>query len=82
MTREKVDEALSIVAEIDHLKHFTSYCRKCWGILRIQRYKKIRFQTSYGALDDSMQFSKELTDKILDTIENYISDKEKELEEL
>ena len=82
MTRDTLKEALCLDAEIEHLKHFVQYCRNCWKILRIQRYKHIKLETSYGCLQDSMTLSGELADRILDTIEGYIADKEKEMEDL
>lgn len=82
MTKEILDKGLTIQAEIETLQHFVDYCRKCWKILRIRRYKKIRLETSYGILADSVRVSPELADKILDTIEEYIAEKEKELESL
>ena len=82
MTRDTLNKALRIDDEIINLKHFVSYCRNCWKILRIQRYKHIKFETSYGCLKDSISVQPELADRILDTIEEYIAEKEKELSEL
>ena len=82
MTKETLNKALLMQAEIDKLQRFVRYCKNCWKILRIQRYKKVKFETAYGMLKDSISVSPELADRILDTIEEYIADKKKELESL
>lgn len=86
MTKEMLDKGLSIQAEIESLQHFVDYCQKCWKILyirtRTRRRKKIRLETSYGILADEIIVSTELADRILNTIEEYIAEKEKELESL
>lgn len=82
MTKEILDKGLSIQTEIKSLRHFVDCCKNCWKILRIRRYKKIKFQTAYGALADEITVSTELADRILDTIEDYIAEKEEELESL
>lgn len=82
MTNDQLDKGLHIAAEIRELKHFVSVCHSCWKIIRIQRLKKYRLETSYGFLAGSIRLSPELADRIVETIEEYIADKEKELESL
>lgn len=84
MTEEMLEKGLAIQTEIKTLQHFVDYCQKCWKILyiRTRRRKKIRLETAYGILADSISVKPELADRILNTIEEYIAEKEKELESL
>lgn len=82
MTKEMLNKGLAIQTEIKTLQHFVDCCENCWKILHIQRYKKIKFVTAYGALADEIRVSPELAERILNTIEEYIAEKEKELESL
>lgn len=82
MTKDVLERGVFIQEEIQRLQHFVNYYKNCWKILRINRYKKIGLETSYGALFDSIIISPELAARILDTIEKYITEKQEEFDKL
>lgn len=82
MTKEQIDRGNVLSEEIRTLKDFVWTCEKCWKILKINKATKIRLKTSYGCLHDDIKVSHELSERILATIEQYISEKEAELERL
>lgn len=82
MTEEQINRGIVLNNEIKTLRDFTKTCRNCWKILRINKATKIRLKTSYGCLYDDIKVSHELSERILATIEQYISEKEAELESL
>jgi len=68
--------------EIRTLKDFVRTCENCWKFLRINKATELRLKTNYGCLRDDIKVSYELSERILATIEQYISEKEAELERL
>lgn len=83
MTDKELNKAMEISYEIKRLKHFVADCKSCWKVLRLHRITKpFELQTSYGAISNYLEVSTELAERILATIEQYVSEKQKELEDM
>lgn len=83
MTSEELCKANTLSKEIHDLTWFVKTCRSCWRVLRIKaKIKSLKLKTAYGMLNDEIEVSTELSEKILNVIEQHIHEKEKELEEI
>ena len=83
MTSEELYKANALSKEIRDLTWFVKTCRSCWRVLRIKpKIKSLKLKTVYGPLNDEIEVSTELSEKILNVIEQHIYEKEKELEEI
>lgn len=83
MTSEELCKANALSKEIHDLTWFVKTCRSCWCVFRIKaKIKSLKLKTAYGVLNDEIEVSTELSEKILNVIEQYIHEKEKELEEI
>ena len=83
MTSEELYKANALSKEIHDLTWFVKTCRSCWRVLRIKaKIKSLKLKTVYGALNDEIEVNTELSEKILNVIEQHIYEKEKEFEEI
>lgn len=83
MTDKELNKAMEIYYEIKRLNHFVYDCKLCWHILRLHRITKpYELQTSYGAISNHLEVSGELAERILKVIEDYIAEKQAELEQM
>ena len=82
MTEEVLRKGILLQADIRKLEEFVDCCKKCWKILWIYRPKRMKLVTAYGALVDRIEVPKELSTRILQTIEQYIAEKKEEFDKL
>ena len=81
MTEETLEKANNYRKQIKELNWFVSDCVKCWHILRLH-HPKFKLHTGYGYISNEVEVSKELANRILKTIEEYVSGLEDELEKM
>lgn len=81
MTEETLRKANDCKEQIDILKRFVHDCENCWHILRLYN-KRFQLKTGYGFISNEIEVSRELAERILKTIEEYISELEYELKNL
>lgn len=81
MTEETLEKAVDYKQQINELKKFVRDCRSCWNILRLYN-KRFKLKTAYGYLSNEIEVTKELSERILKTIEDYTHELETELEKM
>ena len=81
MTEETLMKANDCKKQICELKRFVHDCENCWHILRLYN-KRFKLKTGYGFISNELEVSRELAERILKTIEEYISELENELKNL
>lgn len=82
MTDETLEKAVDYKQQINELKKFVRDCRSCWNILRLY-YKRFKLKTApYGHVSNEIEVTKELSERILKTIEDYTHELETELEKM
>ena len=82
MTEETLEKAVDYKQQINELKKFVRDCRSCWNILWLHNNKRFKLKTAYGYLSNEIEVTKELSERILKTIENYTHELETELEKM
>ena len=82
MTEEVLRKGICLQADIHRLEEFVDCCKRCWKILWIYRPKRMKLVTAYGGLLDRIEVPRELSTRILQTIEQYIAEKKEEFEKL
>lgn len=86
MTDETLEKAVNYKQQINELKKFVRNCRSCWNILWLHNNnnnnKRFKLKTAYEYLSDEIEVTKELSERILKTIENYTHELETELEKM
>ncbi len=80
MTKENLKKANDYAKQIYTLKNFIQ--NTCWQHRIILRHPKFKVETWYGAGTDYIEVDKELAKRIIDVINDYISELEKELDEM
>ena len=81
MTVETLEKANDYKRQIDELNRFTSDCKNCWCILRLHN-KRFKLKTAYGHISNEVEVSRELADRILKTIDDYVFSLECDLEDM
>ena len=81
MTVETLEKANNYKQQIDELNRFASDCKNCWHILRLHN-KRFKLKTAYGYISNEIEVSRELADRILKTIDDYVFSLEYELEKM
>lgn len=81
MTEETLEKANNYKQQIDELNRFVSDCGKCRHILRLHN-PKFKLKTRYGYISNEVEVSKELANRILKTIDDYVFGLELELEKM
>jgi len=81
MTNETLRKANNYKQQIDELNKFVSDCQNCWHILRLHN-KRFKLKTAYGHISNEVEVSKELANRILKTIDDYVYGLECELEDM
>lgn len=98
MTKEQYEKYKKLNEEVENIKKFLFYCGKryryniyikrfLFNILRVKIFGK-RFKLNmpnaplWGNEDRSLDIPEDLQDRIIDVIEDYVDEKEKELEEI
>ena len=81
MTVETLEKANDYKRQIDELNRFASDCKNCWRILRLHN-KRFKLKTAYGHISNEVEVSRELADRILKTIDDYVFSLECDLEDM
>lgn len=81
MTEETLEKANNYKKQIDELNRFVSDCENCWHILRLHN-KRFKLKTAYGHISNEIEVSRELAERILKTIDDYVFSLEYELEKM
>jgi len=81
MTEETLKKANNYKQQIDELNRFVRDCKNCWHILRLHN-KRFKLKTAYGAISNEIEVSRELAERILKTIDDYVFSLEYELEKM
>ena len=81
MTEEILKKANDYKQQIDELNRFTRDCERCWHILRLHN-KRFKIKTAYGTISNEVEVSRELAERILKTIDDYVFSLEYELENM
>lgn len=81
MTEETLKKANNYKQQIDELNKFVRDCRRCWHILRLYN-KRFKMKTAYGFISNEVEVSRELAERILKTIDDYVSSLEYELDSM
>lgn len=81
MTEETLKKANSYKQQIDELNRFVKDCKTCWHILRLHN-KRFKLKTAYEAISNEVEVSRELAERILKTIDDYVFSLEYELENM
>lgn len=82
MTKEQLKKANQINHELERLSYFVKDCRNCWHVMRLRKPKNFRLYTSYGAISNEVEVGEELSERILKTMEEYMAEKQSELENM
>lgn len=93
MTKEQYEQYTRINDEVKHLKSFLMWCGKRYKDNSVSKYpfeidtktkgfvlRRIWFSNSIS--DNTYEISVELQNRIIETIENYVNEKEKQLQEI
>lgn len=81
MTEETLKKANNYKQQIDELNRFIRDCKNCWHILRLHN-KRFKLKTAYGTISNEVEVSRELAERILKTIDDYVFSLEYELENM
>lgn len=98
MTKEQYEKYKKLNEEVENIKNFLFYCGKryrhstyvkrfLFNILRVKIFEK-RFKLNmpnaplWWDEDISLDIPEDLQERIIDVIEDYVDEKEKELEEI
>lgn len=81
MTEEDLKKANNYKQQIDELNRFVRDCKNCWHILRLHN-KRFKLKTAYGYISNELEVSRELAERILKTIDDYVISLEHELENM
>lgn len=81
MTEKTLEKANDYKKQIDELNRFVRDCKNCWHILRLHN-KRFKLKTAYGHISNEIEVSRELAERILKTIDDYIFSLEYELEKM
>lgn len=81
MTNKELKRATALKEEINRLSWFIETCKSCWCVFKIIP-KKFIMKTSYGCLHDEIEIDGELSEKIINVIEQHINEKKEEFEKL
>jgi len=81
MTKETLKKANNYKKQIDELNRFVHDCKNCWHILRLHN-KRFKLKTGYGCISNEIEVSRELAERILKTIDDYVFSLEYELEKM
>lgn len=81
MTEETLKKANDYKQQIDELNGFIRDCKNCWHILRLHN-KRFKMKTAYGTISNEVEVSRELAERILKTIDDYVFSLEYELENM
>lgn len=81
MTEETLKKANDYKQQIDELNKFIRDCKNCWHILRLHN-KRFKIKTAYGTISNEVEVSRELAERILKTIDDYVFSLEYELENM
>jgi hypothetical protein len=81
MTEESLKKANNYKQQIDELNKFVKDCKNCWYILRLHN-KRFKLKTAYGSISNELEVSRELAERILKTIDDYIFSLEYKLENM
>lgn len=81
MTEESLKKANNYKQQIDELNRFVKDCKNCWYILRLHN-KRFKLKTAYGSISNELEVSRELAERILKTIDDYIFSLEYKLENM
>lgn len=82
MTKKQLIKATQLDYELQRLSYFVRDCKNCWHIIRLRKVKRFRLHTSYGAISNEVEVEKELAERILNTIEEYMTEKQAEFEKM
>ena len=81
MTEETLKKANNYKQQIDELNRFVRACKNCWHIIRLYN-KRFKLKTAYGVISNEVEVSRELAERILKTIDDYVFSLECELEKM
>ena len=83
MNRAQINRAYEISSEIDKLERFIEKCKVNYLFLKIFYEKRFKLFTDYfDSHCDELSISTELSERILKTIEEYVEEHKKQLEEM
>lgn len=81
MTEKTLEKANNYKKQIDELNRFVRDCKNCWYILMLHN-KRFKLKTAYGCINNEIEVSRELAERILKTIDDYIFSLEHQFEKM
>ena len=83
MINKELKKATALKEEINRLSWFIETCKSCWHVFKIiPKTKNLIMKTRYGYLHDEIEIDGELSEKIINVIEQHINEKKEEFEKL
>lgn len=80
MTNKELKKATALKEEINRLTWFIKTCKSCWSVFEIiPKTKNFIMKTSYGFLHDEIEIDGELSEKIINVIEQHINEKKRRI---